>query len=44
MKMVHPTTGRKIAIPMHGNKDIGVGLIRAIIRQAGITREVWNSL
>ena len=44
MRMVHPATGRKISIPMHGNRDIGVGLIRAIMRQAGITRETWNSL
>ena len=42
-KMVHPASGRKIPVPTTSG-DIGVGLIRTIIRQAGITREQWNSV
>jgi predicted RNA binding protein YcfA (HicA-like mRNA interferase family) len=44
VRMVHPETGRIIPIPMHGGRDVSVGLIRAIIREAGITAEEWNRL
>jgi len=30
-----------IPVPMHKGKDVGVGLIREIIRQVGIAREEW---
>ncbi len=42
--MVHPETGKIIPIPMHKGKDVGVGLIRAIIREVGVTPEEWNRL
>lgn len=29
---------------MHKGKDIGIGLLRAILRQVGITPEEWNKL
>ena len=29
---------------MHKGKDVSVGLIRAIIRQVGLTPEEWNDL
>ncbi len=44
VRMVHPESGRIIPIPMHGGRDVSVGLIRAIIREAGITTDEWNAL
>ncbi|NOX63850.1 MAG: type II toxin-antitoxin system HicA family toxin [Chloroflexi bacterium] len=44
VRMVHPKTGKIIPIPMHKGKDVGVGLIRAIIREVGITPDEWNRL
>jgi len=42
--MVHGKTGQTIPVPMHQGKDIAVGLIREIIREAGISPEEWNQL
>lgn len=44
MRMINRETGQIIPIPMHGGKDVSVGLIRAIIRQIGITPEEWLRL
>ena len=33
-----------IPIPMHKGSDVGVGLIRAIIREVGVTVDEWNDL
>ena len=44
VRMVHTETGQIIPIPMHKSKDVSVGLIRAIIRELGITPEEWNRL
>jgi predicted RNA binding protein YcfA (HicA-like mRNA interferase family) len=44
VRMVHAETGQIIPLPMHEGKDISVGLIRAIIREVGITPEKWNQL
>ena len=44
VRMIHRDTGQIIPIPMHKGKDVGVGLIRAIIREIGITPEEWNRL
>ena len=43
-RMVRRQTGQIIPIPMHKGKDVSVGLIRAIIRQVGLTPEEWNDL
>jgi predicted RNA binding protein YcfA (HicA-like mRNA interferase family) len=43
-RMLHPTRGQIIPIPMHKGRDISVGLIRAIIREVGITPEEWVEL
>ncbi len=43
-RMVYPQTGQIIPIPMHKGKDVSVGLIRAIIREVGITPEEWLRL
>ena len=42
--MVHRATGRVIPVPTHRGRDVGVGLIRAILREAGATPEEWNEL
>jgi predicted RNA binding protein YcfA (HicA-like mRNA interferase family) len=43
-RMVHRKTGKIIPIPIHGGKDVSVGLIRAIIRDLGITPDEWLEL
>jgi len=43
-RMVHPETGKIVPVPVHKSKDVSVGLIRAIIHEAGITRQEWIEL
>jgi len=40
-RMVNLSTRKIIPLPAHGRKEISVGLIREIIREAGISREQW---
>ena len=42
-RMVNLETGQIVPIPIH-SKDVGVGLIREIIRQVGISRDEWIAL
>lgn len=42
--MRHPETRIKIPVPVHGGRDIPMGTLRAIIRQAGISVEEWLTL
>ncbi len=42
-RMVHPLTQTVIPSSIH-RKDMGVGLIREIIRQAGTTPDEWLEL
>jgi predicted RNA binding protein YcfA (HicA-like mRNA interferase family) len=44
MRMVNMKTGKIIPVPVHGSKDVSVGLIRAIIKETGITPEEWLEL
>ena len=44
MRMVNLQTGKIIPIPMHGSKEVSVGLIREIIKEAGITHDEWLAL
>ena len=44
VRMIHWHTRKIIPIPMHRGKDVGVGLIRAIIREVGITLGEWKNL
>ncbi len=44
VRMVHSERGQIIPIPVHGSKEISVGLIREIIKQAGVTRDEWIAL
>jgi predicted RNA binding protein YcfA (HicA-like mRNA interferase family) len=43
-RMVHPSSGKIIPIPIHGGRDVSIGVIRAIIREVGITPEAWLDL
>jgi predicted RNA binding protein YcfA (HicA-like mRNA interferase family) len=43
-RMVHPESGKIIPVPVHRGKDVSPGLIRAIIREAGITPDEWLAL
>ncbi|OPX73282.1 MAG: YcfA-like protein [Methanoregulaceae archaeon PtaU1.Bin059] len=40
-RMVNLSTRKIIPLPVHGRTEISVGLIREIIREAGISREEW---
>ncbi len=42
--MVHHASKKIIPIPVHGNKDIGVGLLRKIVHDADVTVEEWQNL
>ncbi|MGH7600284.1 MAG: type II toxin-antitoxin system HicA family toxin [bacterium] len=42
--MVHQVKRKVIPIPTHGNKDIGVGLLRKILREAEVSVEEWQNL
>ncbi|MBI3536784.1 MAG: type II toxin-antitoxin system HicA family toxin [Chloroflexi bacterium] len=44
MRMIHPNKRQIVPIPTHKGKDVGVGLIRAILRQVEVTPEEWNNL
>ena len=44
IRMIRPATRQIVPIPMHKGKDVGVGLIRAILRQTNVTPEEWNDL
>jgi len=40
----HPVTMRKTTVPVHGSQDLSAGLVRSIIRQAGLTVEEFRGL
>jgi predicted RNA binding protein YcfA (HicA-like mRNA interferase family) len=42
--MRHPDSRTKIPIPIHGGKDIPVGTLRAMLREAGISTVEWEKL
>lgn len=43
VRYVHPD-GRKTVVPVHGNEDLGTGLIKEILKQARISRETYEEL
>jgi predicted RNA binding protein YcfA (HicA-like mRNA interferase family) len=43
VRYVHPD-GRKTTIPVHGNEDLGKGLILEILKQIKLTREDFEKL
>ena len=42
--MRHPETRGKISVPVHQGRDIPVGTLAAIIKQAGVSTEEWSKL
>ena len=40
----HPVSDRITSVPLHGSTDIGRGLLRKIIKQAGLTIEEFLDL
>ena len=44
VRMVNLETKKIIPVPVHKGKDVGIGLIRAIINEAGISRDEWIRL
>lgn len=43
IRYVHPD-GRKTTIPIHGNEDLGKGLILEILKQIKITRDEFEKV
>ncbi len=41
VRYVHPD-GRKTVVPVHGNEEFGIGLIKEILRQTRISREIYE--
>ncbi len=41
VRYVHPD-GRKTVVPVHGNEELGIGLIKEIMRQTRISREIYE--
>ena len=44
VRMVNFRTGAVIPVPFHKGRDVSVGLIREIIREAGVSRDEWLKL
>ncbi len=42
--LIHPTAGRRVAVPVHGGRDLKPGTLRRIIRDAGLTVEEFIGL
>ena len=36
--------GRRTVVPVHANEDLGVGLLSAILRQIGLSKEGFDKL
>ncbi len=43
VRYVHPD-GRKTVVPVHGNEYLGIGLIKEILKQSRISREMYEEL
>lgn len=37
LHLCHPQTGKKTTVPVHSGKIIGLGLLKAILSQCGVT-------
>ena len=42
-RYVH-TDGRKTVVPLHGNEELSIGLIKEILKQVKITREIYEKM
>jgi len=43
VRYAHPD-GRKTVVPVHGNEELGTGLIKEILKQSMISRETYDKL
>lgn len=43
VRFKHPD-GRRTVVPIHGNEDLGKGLLRAILRQIDLSKENYEKL
>ena len=43
VRYAHPD-GRKTVVPVHGNEELGTGLIKEILKQIRISREAYEEL
>ena len=43
VRYIHPD-GRRTVVPVHGNEEIGRGLLRDILKQTKISREEFDEL
>ncbi|HET8687497.1 MAG TPA: type II toxin-antitoxin system HicA family toxin, partial [Methanosarcina sp.] len=43
VRYAHPD-GRKTVVPVHGNEELGTGLIKEILKQSRISRETYEEL
>jgi predicted RNA binding protein YcfA (HicA-like mRNA interferase family) len=41
VRYAHPD-GRKTVVPVHGNEELGTGLIKEILKQSRISRETYD--
>lgn len=40
----HPGKPGKVSVPVHGNRDLDIYVVRSILRQAGITTDELKEL
>ena len=43
VRYIHPD-GRKTVVPVHGNEDLSIGLVKEILGQIKISREEYDRL
>jgi len=43
VRYIHPD-GRRTTVPVHGNEDLSIGLLRDIMKQTGLSREDLEKL
>jgi len=43
VRFKHPD-GRRTVVPIHGNEDLGKGLLREILRQINLSKEEYEEL
>ncbi len=43
VRYIHPD-GRRTTVIIHGNEDLSIGLLKDILKQAGISREEFERL
>ena len=36
--------GRKTTVPVHGSEDLSIGLLKEILKQAGVSRDEYEKL